>query len=142
MDQTGEKLPADFWTSPRIVAALAEGDVATILTEVQRAKNWTQTDISRVLGYSQSWVSKVLRRTQSLFIDQIRDIVNRLGVPLHLLRVRCPGDDDPTKRREFGKALAFAPLILGNGGTPSRVAAGPMTTAAREFDDRLRATLI
>jgi len=58
----GEKLPADFWTAPRVATALAEGDVATILAEIQRVKRWTQEDIGRILGYSQSWVSKVIRR--------------------------------------------------------------------------------
>lgn len=144
MDRQGEGLPAGFWSTPRIAVALAESDIVTILTEIQRTRNWTQKDLGRILGYSQSWVSKVVRRRQKLSIDQIRDIARRLGVPLHLLRVGRPGDEDSTQRREFGKALAFAPLILSIGPAPRRAEAdettAPMLTAITGAQRRIEAT--
>mgnify|MGYP002377378164 CR=1 FL=1 len=144
MDRPDERLPANFWSAPRITAALAVGDIVTILAEIQRTRNWTQKDLGHVLGYSQSWVSKVVRRRQKLSIDQMRDIARRLGVPLHLLRVGRPGDEDPAKRREFGKALAFAPLILTIGPAPKRVEAdettAPMLTSITGAQRRIEAT--
>jgi len=144
MGQMGEKLPADFWTAPRVATALAEGDVATILAEIQRVKRWTQEDIGRILGYSQSWVSKVIRRRQTLSIDQIRDVAQRLGVPLHLLRVGTRGAYDAAKRRDIGKALAFAPLILSMGPAPRRTEAdettAPTLTAITGAQRRLEST--
>ncbi|MGW0592345.1 helix-turn-helix domain-containing protein [Streptosporangium sp. NPDC002607] len=77
-----------------------------------RAHGWTQEQLAEAVGYSQSWVSKVLRHRQPLTIDQVREISGRLGVPLHLLRFGHRGDDDPTKRRDFGKAVALAALTV------------------------------
>jgi transcriptional regulator with XRE-family HTH domain len=126
MDRTGQSTPPAFWSTPAIAAALASCDFPALLDEIRRAHGWTQADLATVVGYSQSWVSKVLRRTQPLTIDQVREISSRLGVPLWLLRFGDVGGDDPTDRREFGKAVAVA-LIP----TPARA----------EFDETTAPTL-
>jgi transcriptional regulator with XRE-family HTH domain len=82
------------------------------MEQVRQAHGWSQRDLASVVDYSQTWVSNVLRRQQALTIDQVRDIANRLNVPLHLLRFDGRGGDDPTKRRDFGKSLALALLPL------------------------------
>ena len=101
-------LPPEFWSSPAVAAALASCDVAALLEEIRRAHGWTQKQLALAVGYSQSWVSNVLRRQQALTVDQVREISQRIGVPVHLLRFGDPGGDDPTKRRDFGKAMALA----------------------------------
>jgi hypothetical protein len=77
------------------------------------------------VGYSQSWVSNVLRRQQPLTVDQVREISRRIGVPVHLLRLGDPGGDEPTKRRDFGKAMALALVPL-----PTRAATDEATASA------------
>ncbi|GIH77874.1 helix-turn-helix domain-containing protein [Planobispora longispora] len=110
MNQDEGRLPPQFWSMPIVAAALAECDIPAVLAEVQRASGWTQGQLAEVVGYSQSWVSKVLRNRQPLTVDQVREISIRIGIPLHLLRFGARGDDDPTKRREFGKAVALTAL--------------------------------
>ncbi|WP_067136759.1 helix-turn-helix domain-containing protein [Microtetraspora malaysiensis] len=125
MDRASGSLPPQFWSSPRVASALAECDIPTILAEAMRAHGWTQEQLAEAVGYSQSWVSKVLRHRQPLTIDQVREISGRLGVPLHLLRFGHRGDDDPTKRRDFGKAVALAALTVAP--TPKRAEADETT---------------
>jgi transcriptional regulator with XRE-family HTH domain len=108
MDQAEKRLPPEFWSSPAVAAALASCDFATLLEEIRRAHGWTQKELALAVGYSQSWASNVLRRRQALTVDQVREISRRIGVPVHLLRFGDPGGDDPTKRRDFGKAMALA----------------------------------
>jgi transcriptional regulator with XRE-family HTH domain len=108
MDQPERRLTPEFWSSPAIATALRSCDFATLLEEIRRAHGWTQKQLALVVGYSQSWVSNVLRRQQALTVDQVREISVRIGVPVHLLGFGGPGDDDPTKRRDFGKAMALA----------------------------------
>ena len=112
MDQAQRHLPPEFWSSPAVAAALASCDFATLLDEIRKAHGWTQKQLALAVGYSQSWVSNVLRRQQALTVDQVREISRRIGVPVHLLRFGDPGGDDPTKRRDFGKAMALALVPL------------------------------
>ncbi|WP_067463835.1 helix-turn-helix domain-containing protein [Actinomadura macra] len=112
MDLKGQSTPLAFWSTPTVAAALATCDFPTLMDEVRRVRRWTQTDLAIALGYSQSWISKVLRHAQPLTIDQVRDISRQLGIPLQLLRFGDVGGDDPTKRRDFSKALALALLPL------------------------------
>ncbi|MFG1705576.1 multiprotein-bridging factor 1 family protein [Nonomuraea sp. M3C6] len=104
------QIPPQFWSTPAVAAALAACDLPTILGEVRRANGWTQAQLAEAVGYSQSWVSKVLRGRQPLTVDQVRELSIRVGVPLHLLRFGARGDDDPTKRRDFSKAVALTAL--------------------------------
>ncbi|MEV4083438.1 transcriptional regulator [Nonomuraea fuscirosea] len=55
-------------------------------------------------------MSKVLHGRQPLTVDQVREISIHIGVPLHLLRFGARRDDDPTKRRDFGKAVMLTAL--------------------------------
>ena len=95
-----------------VAAALASCDFAALLEEIRRAHNWTQKQLASAVGYSQSWVSNVLRGQQALTVDQVREISRKLGVPVHPLRFSDTGGDDPTKRRDFGKAMALALIPL------------------------------
>jgi transcriptional regulator with XRE-family HTH domain len=140
MGQTKTRhLPPEFWSSPAVSAALAICDFATLLEEIRRAHGWTQKQLALAVGYSQSWVSNVLRRQQALTVDQVREISRRIGVPVHLLRFGDPGGDDPTKRRDFGKAMALALVPL-----PTRAAVdettAPTLTAITGAQRRLDAT--
>lgn len=112
MDQGTGRLPPELWSAPVVAAALASCDFATLLEEIRRAHGWTQKQLATAVGYSQSWVSNVLRGRQALTIDQAREISRKLGVPVHLLRFGDTGGDDPTKRRDFGKAMALALVPL------------------------------
>jgi transcriptional regulator with XRE-family HTH domain len=105
-------LPPEFWSAPTVADALASCDLATLLEEIRRAHGWSQKQLALAVGYSQSWVSNVLRRQQALTVDQVREISHRIGVPVHLLRFGDPGGEDPTKRRDFGKAMALALIPL------------------------------
>lgn len=113
MRQEARSLPAEFWAAPRVASALASCDFATLLEEIRQAYGWKQADLAVVVGYSQSWVSKVLRGAQALTTDQVRDISRLLGIPLHLLRFSDLRGEDPTNRRDFGKALTLALLPSG-----------------------------
>ncbi len=125
----------DFWTRPAVAAALATCDMAAIVEAVRLARGWSQADLARTVGYSQSWVSRVVNGQQSLTLDQVREVCERLGIPIHLLRFapaspvsgpsamsRPPVADaagrtkgaGPTRRRDFTKAVAFAALPLPN----------------------------
>jgi transcriptional regulator with XRE-family HTH domain len=139
MDQADGHLPPQFWSCPAVAAALAGCDFATLLEEIRRAHGWTQKQLAEAAGYSQSWVSNVLRRRQALTVDQVREISRRIGVPVHLLRFGDPGGEDPTKRRDFGKAMALALIPL-----PARAAVdettAPALTAITGAQRRLDAT--
>src|ERR1700737_2897162 len=112
MDQGTGRLPPELWSTPVVAAALATCDFATLLEEIRQAHGWTQKQLALAVGYSQSWVSNVLRRQQALTVDQVRGISPRIRGPVHLLRFGDPGGDDPTKRRDFGKAMALALVPL------------------------------
>ncbi len=122
-----------------VAAALASCNFATLMEEIRRAHGWTQKQLALAVGYSQSWVSNVLRGRQALTVDQVREISRKLGVPVHLLRFSDPGGDDPTKRRDFGKAMALALIPL-----PARSevdeATAPTLTAITGAQRRLDAT--
>src|SRR5512146_1941736 len=139
MDQADRPLSPEFWSSPAVAAALASCDFATLLEEIRRAHGWTQKQLALAAGYSQSWVSNVLRRQQALTVDQVREISRRIGVPVPLLRFGDPGGEDPTKRRDFGKAMALALVPL-----PTRAAVdettAPTLTAITGAQRRLDAT--
>jgi transcriptional regulator with XRE-family HTH domain len=110
MAQATDSLPPEFWSASAVAVALTSCDFAALLEEIRRAHGWSQTELATAVGYSQSWVSKVVRRTQPLTVDQVRELSRRLGVPVHLLRFGNPGGDDPTNRRDFGKAATLALL--------------------------------
>ncbi|GAA2456656.1 helix-turn-helix transcriptional regulator [Actinomadura vinacea] len=123
MEQTEHNLPLAFWSAPGVAAALSSCDMPALLKEIRRAHGWTQAELAAAVGYSQSWVSKVLRGTQPLTVDQVREISRRLGVPVQSLRFGgLEGGDDPTKRRDFSKAIALSLLPL-----PSRAEADGST---------------
>jgi transcriptional regulator with XRE-family HTH domain len=122
MDYSQGQPPPEWWSAPVVAAALAKCDFATLLEEIRRGRGWTQKQLAQAVGYSQSWVSNVLRRQQALTVDQVREISHRLGIPIHLLRFGSSGGGDPTKRREFNKAMALALVPL-----PARSEADEMT---------------
>ncbi len=127
MNGTPPRLPPEFWSRPDIASALASCDVPALMEAVRAAQGWTQTDLASVLGYSQTWASRVLRRDQGLTVDQVRQVGARLGLPLHLLRFgERGGRDNPTKRRDFGKAVALAGLTA----LPASRRAAPDETTA------------
>lgn len=139
MDQAERRLTPEFWSSPAVAAALASCDFATLLKEIRRAHGWTQKQLALAVGYSQSWVSNVLRGQQALTVDQVREISRRIGVPVHLLRFGDPGGDDPTKRRDFGKAMALALVPLPTRAVVDETTA-PTLTAITGAQRRLDAT--
>jgi len=139
MDQAERRLTPEFWSSPAVAAALATCDFATLLEEIRRAHGWTQKQLALAVGYSQSWVSNVLRGQQALTVDQVRDISRRIGVPVHLLRFGDPGGEDPTKRRDFGKAMALALVPLPTRAVVDETTA-PTLTAITGAQRRLDAT--
>ena len=139
MDQAERHLPPEFWSSPAVAAALASCDFATLLEEIRQAHGWTQKQLALAVGYSQSWVSNVLRRQQALTVDQVRGISRRIGVPVHLIRFGDPGGDDPTKRRDFGKAMALALVPLPTRAVVDETTA-PTLTAITGAQRRLDAT--
>ncbi|GAB3482139.1 helix-turn-helix domain-containing protein [Nocardiopsis coralliicola] len=115
MPQRDGALPPEFWTRPALASALATCDIPAIVNEVRSARGWSQGELARAVGYSQSWVSRVVNGQQALTIDQVRDLAGRLGVPIHLLRFGVAEQDkgvDPTRRREFGKAVTVSALTL------------------------------
>ncbi len=139
MDHATGRLPPELWSTPVVAAALASCDFATLLEEIRRARGWTQKQLASAVGYSQSWVSNVLRGQQALTVDQVREISRQLGVPVHLLRFNDPGGDDPTKRRDFGKAMALALVPLPTRSEVDETTA-PTLTAITGAQRRLDAT--
>jgi transcriptional regulator with XRE-family HTH domain len=125
VDHPGRPLRTEFWSAPAVAKALATCDFVTLLEEIRRARGWTQKQLASAAGYSQSWVSNVLRGQHALTVDQVRELSRRIGVPVHLLRFGDPGGDEPTKRRDFGKATALALVPL-----PTRTAADETTAPA------------
>lgn len=111
------QLPPDLWSRPRIAAALATCDMATVIEGVRTARGWSQGDLARAVAYSQSWVSRVVNGQQSLTVTQVHDLARRLDIPLHLLRFdgTMPPDADevpaavpaPAAARATGAAGAF-----------------------------------
>jgi transcriptional regulator with XRE-family HTH domain len=111
----------------------------TLMEEIRRAHGSVQRDLASVLGYSQAWTSNVLRRQQALTIDQVRDIANRLNIPMHLLGFGGQGGDDPTNRRELGKSMTLALLPLPKRAQVDETTA-PTLTAITGAQRRLDAT--
>lgn len=104
--------PVQLWTTPTVAAALATCDIPKLMEEVRVGHGWSQDELANVLGYSQSWVSKVVRGQTSLTVDQVRDISDKLGIPVHLLRFGDPGSEDVTNRRQFARTVALAALSV------------------------------
>jgi transcriptional regulator with XRE-family HTH domain len=132
-DSTGP----EFWSSAVIARALARCDMPVLLEEVRKASGWTQAELAGVVGYSQSWVSKVLRGRQALTLEQARNLAARAGIPVHLLRLGDGGEEDPAKRREFGRAavLALVPWpALPSPGQDTAPALMAVTAAHRRLD--------
>lgn len=112
-----------------MAAALATCDMAVVIEGVRTARGWSQGDLARAAGYSQSWVSRVINGRQSLTAEQIQDVAERLGVPLHLLRFGgVPSREGPTvlgpggtkgvgltRRRDFGRAVAAGAFLTVGG---------------------------
>src|SRR6266516_3056290 len=143
MNGTPPRLPPEFWSRPDTASALASCDVPALMEAVRAAQGWTQTDLASVLGYSQTWASRVLRRDQGLTVDQVRQVGARLGLPLHLLRFgERGGRDNPTKRRDFGKAVALAGLtaLPASRRAPPDETTAPTLTAVTGAYRRLEAT--
>lgn len=158
MPQREGTLPVDFWNRPAVAAALATCDMATLVEAVRLARGWSQADLARTVGYSQSWVSRVVNGQQSLTLDQVREVCERLGIPIHLLRFapanpvpapstasRPPAADaagrtkgaGPTRRRDFTKAVALATLSLPNASAVGEVHEGT-ATALRDITGNQR----
>lgn len=112
MAQGEGSLPPQFWLSAAMASALAQCDIPSILVELQHAHGWTQGQLAEAVGYSQSWVSKVLRGKQPLTVDQVREISDRLDIPLHMIRLGSRGVEDQTKRRDFSKTIALAAFSI------------------------------
>ncbi|TDQ45757.1 helix-turn-helix domain-containing protein [Actinorugispora endophytica] len=123
-----------------MATALATCDMAAIVEAVRLARGWSQAELARTVGYSQSWASRVVNGQQSLTLNQVREIAERLNIPIHLLRfaganaapvssapsrrpaVNAAGQAKgagPTRRRDFTKVVAMAALPL-----PSASSAG------------------
>ncbi|MBB6172057.1 transcriptional regulator with XRE-family HTH domain [Nocardiopsis mwathae] len=128
MPQRDGVLAPEFWSRSALATALATCDMAVIVEEVRLARGWSQGELARVVGYSQSWVSRVVNGQQSLTVDQVREIAERLDVPIHLLRFTRKAASgrgaDPTRRRDFGRVVAATAVTL------PAMAAGPTAPAA------------
>ncbi|MFI6576305.1 multiprotein-bridging factor 1 family protein [Nocardiopsis sp. NPDC050513] len=128
MPQPDGVLPPDLWTRPRIAAALATCDMATVIEGVREARGWSQGDLARAVDYSQSWVSRVVNGQQSLTVSQVQDLARRLAIPLHLIRFaddpHRDGRDqkgvDDTRRRDFGRVVAAGALVTTVSHPPGR----------------------
>ncbi|GAB3281387.1 hypothetical protein GCM10027589_08580 [Actinocorallia lasiicapitis] len=134
-----------FWSAPIVARALATCDMATLMEEIRKARNWSQADLAHAVGYTQSWASKVLRGETALTLDQVRTITRRLGIPTELLRLGDTADNraeevDPANRRQFGKLAALALLptptitITTAGGEATAAALTAITGAHRGLD--------
>ncbi|RKS09521.1 helix-turn-helix protein [Nocardiopsis sp. Huas11] len=129
--------PPDLWSRPRIAAALATCDMATVIEGVRSARGWSQGELARAIDYSQSWVSRVVNGQQSLTVSQVQDLAQRLDIPLHLLRfggtapaeAPAPKEVDPTRRRDFGRVVAAGALMTT---TPPRTASAHARHAVNE----------
>ncbi len=90
-------------------------DLPAIIAAVRQARGWSQARVGGAIGYSQGWVSKVEGGSQPVTLDQAREILQRLGVPLHMVRLgeQGLGGDDPTKRRDLLRSAALAGLAPG-----------------------------
>lgn len=90
--------------------------MAVIVEDIRVARGWSQGELANAVGYSQSWVSRVINGQQSLTVEQVRDLADRLEIPLHLLRFASATETrkgaSPTRRRDFGKVIATAALSL------------------------------
>lgn len=139
-----QPLTESFWVSPEIACFLRTCDVPAIMSAVRKARGWSQARLGEAIGYSQAWVSKVVSGSQPVTLDQAREILRRLGAPLHMVRLgeQEQGGDDPTHRRDVLRSAALAGLALplppprGGGGlddtTPASLRA--ITGAQRRLD--------
>lgn len=78
-------IDAELWKRPDIARALSTCDFSTLLEAVRSARGWSQAELAHTVGYSQSWVSRVVNARQSLTLDQVAELCNRLGIPSQLL---------------------------------------------------------
>lgn len=91
MSRKDPRLPPHFWTRPSVARALSRCDFPVILEAVRSAQEWSQSELAHAVGYSQSWVSRVVNGRQALTLEQAREIAERLGIPLRLLRFAPEG---------------------------------------------------
>lgn len=106
--------------------------MAVIVEDIRIARGWSQGELANAVGYSQSWVSRVINGQQSLTIEQVRELADRLGIPLHLLRFASATETrkgaGPTRRRDFGKVIATAAMSLPTACTGSDINEGTAPT--------------
>jgi transcriptional regulator with XRE-family HTH domain len=99
--------PTWLWVSPATQAALASGDLATILAAYRRANRLSQAELAAILGLDQPYVSRIERGARKIRdIRTLARIADRLAIPPHLVGV--VGTDDT----DFATMLQFAEATL------------------------------
>jgi transcriptional regulator with XRE-family HTH domain len=137
--------------SPQGRAAVAAGEIGTLIRLMRQALGWSQQDLADRSGYSQATISRLERGVSRAARDTVilTDLAQALGVPPAVLGVSGqsaqPSILDDVERRDFlgGSAgLAVTMLLPQDVATPGRIdaaqAAQCWTALCRlfELDDR------
>ncbi|HEY3893995.1 MAG TPA: helix-turn-helix transcriptional regulator [Pseudonocardiaceae bacterium] len=138
--------------SPQGQAAVASGEVGTLIRLVRHAAGWKQQELADRSGWSQATISRLERGMSRAARDVVilTDIAQALGVPRAVLGVPSQSDQPPpildgVERRDFlggAAGLAVTVLLPRDVTTPGRIDADQAAqcwTALRrlfELDDR------
>jgi transcriptional regulator with XRE-family HTH domain len=136
--------------SPQGRAAVAAGEIGTLIRLMRQALGWSQQDLADRSGYSQATISRLERGVSRAARDTVilTDIAQALGVPPAVLGVSGQSAHPPildgVERRDFfggAAGLAVAVLLPREVATPGRIDAAQAAqcwTALRrlfELDD-------
>lgn len=106
--------------SPQGQAAVAAGEVGSLIRLLRKAAGWTQHELADRSGYSQATVSRLERGASRAARDTVilADIAQALGVPPAVLGLpgqphQAPSSVDDVERRNFlGGATSLAVTVL------------------------------
>ncbi|MGH3769810.1 MAG: helix-turn-helix domain-containing protein [Pseudonocardiaceae bacterium] len=105
--------------SPRCCAAVAAGEVGTVVRLLREAHGWTQQDLADRSGYSQATISRVERGVSRAARDTavLADLAGALGVPPTVLGVASAPGQRPIlggvdRREVVGGAVGLAVMVL------------------------------
>src|SRR2546429_399088 len=81
-------IPARFWESPDVQAALVRRDLPGVVRLINRKLGWSQVALAAATGYSQAHMSRWINgngKSDGITLGRLVDFAKGLGIPLRLI---------------------------------------------------------
>ncbi|MFF8617910.1 helix-turn-helix domain-containing protein [Streptomyces sp. NPDC015350] len=77
-------IPPNIWEDPRLIAALADGDLGQLSKQFRAAAGMNQIDFGKLTGLPQSYVSMLESGRRRLSPGKAQEVLARMAAPTHL----------------------------------------------------------